>query len=243
MDLDSNLPTTDVTRSAEDRELRFPSPPLVRPLVSLAALIVDEGPLTPLDALGIARALADELRPLHAQRLAHGELEPGAVLVARTGTAAAAWSVRLGAPPGMLGSEGDPGASVRPVSMSVSRNPAWSAPERIYAPGPAMPAADVWSFGLVVFHALSGQSYWAEARTDAEPTASLLREVLGDPLIAASLRAAELGMILPISFDRWFASCVARDPGARFADVSQAAGELACALELADSNAADSTGF
>ena len=55
--------------------------------------------------------------------------------------------------------------------------------------------------------------------------------MLIDPLVPASLRAAELGVKLPLSFDRWLSRCVTREPAGRFANADEAQAELTRVLD------------
>jgi protein-disulfide isomerase len=98
------------------------------------------------------------------------------------------------------------------------------APEQAESDGAIGPATDVWSFGLLAFFALAGRSFWGE---DASPATQVKRLVV-DPIPRASVRARELGAAarLPDGFDAWFARCVARAPGHRFASIAAANDEL-----------------
>ena len=97
------------------------------------------------------------------------------------------------------------------------------APEQT-APGQVTPAADVWALGLLAYELLTGRAFWRAANEAGGTTAQLLREVVLDPIPAASARAAEyeVGARLPAGFDAWFARCVAREPSSRFADAGLA---------------------
>src|SRR5204862_392111 len=53
----------------------------------------------------------------------------------------------------------------------------------------------------------------------------LMREVLFDPVLPASVRATELGVAekIPAGFDAWFARCVAREAARRFGSAAETA--------------------
>jgi serine/threonine protein kinase len=112
----------------------------------------------------------------------------------------------------------------------------WAAPEQLIDPGTAAtPAGNVWSLGLIAFHALTNRSYWMGTSADA-PTKAVLSELLSGPLVPASERAAALGCegVIPAWFDAWFARCVARDPAERFKDAKEARAEWAARDEVDD---------
>jgi hypothetical protein len=95
------------------------------------------------------------------------------------------------------------------------------------------PPADVFALGLLTFRTLTGKVFWRAAHTAGATYAAVLRELLVEPIPAASARAAELGVptLIPPGFDAWFARCVNRDATARFADAGQAAPALLAVLE------------
>ena len=93
------------------------------------------------------------------------------------------------------------------------------APEQATLDVPITSATDVWALGLIGYYLFTGKIYWRSATADA-CLRTLLTEVLFAPLVPASWRGREQGVAhrLPRGFDRWFATCVARDPKMRFAD-------------------------
>jgi phosphate transport system substrate-binding protein len=103
------------------------------------------------------------------------------------------------------------------------------APEQTTIETPIGPEADVWSFGLLAFMMLTGRHYFASANVKSIATAAVLREIVLDPLLAASERARQLGFVdrLPVDFDGWFGRCVHRVPKERFADARTAFDALA----------------
>jgi serine/threonine-protein kinase len=91
-------------------------------------------------------------------------------------------------------------------------------------------ATDIWAFGLIAFHLLTGRAYWLAVERGGSQ-AQLFGEVLTLPLARASERARELGApALPPAFDDWFERCVNRDVAHRFASAGLAARELGRAL-------------
>jgi hypothetical protein len=106
------------------------------------------------------------------------------------------------------------------------------APEQTAAGASITPRTDVWPLGLIAFQALTGCHYWKAAADETASMATLLREIVLEPIPPASARAAELGraQLVPPPFDGWFARCVAREPGERFADAAEAMRALEATL-------------
>jgi eukaryotic-like serine/threonine-protein kinase len=96
------------------------------------------------------------------------------------------------------------------------------------------PATDIWAFGLIAFFLLTGRSYWLAVERDGTQV-ELFAKILSLPLPAASARARELGVSLPLSpqFDAWFSRCVNREVSLRFRSAGLAASELPSALGVA----------
>ena len=208
--MDSNIPVTE-ERMAEGE--------------TLSALVARRGALPAAEAIDIFHGICAALTTSHDRQLAHGELSPEKILVAPT--ADGSFTVTLPVSTLKQADEAFDRAATRvgsedekPVSLP---QPMWMGPEQLKSRAAIGPFTDVWTLGLMLFHMLSGHSYWSQTvEGDDANSSTLLDEVLSAPLIPASLRAAELGVILPISFDAWFSRCVVRDPLARFADVREA---------------------
>ncbi len=100
-------------------------------------------------------------------------------------------------------------------------SPLWMAPEQTER-GAITAAADVWALGLIAYFTLTGSVFWRAARDPQTTVAQVLREIVLEPIPAATIRANESGLLdrLPPGFDRFFAQCVVRDPAARFKDAS-----------------------
>jgi formylglycine-generating enzyme required for sulfatase activity/tRNA A-37 threonylcarbamoyl transferase component Bud32 len=101
--------------------------------------------------------------------------------------------------------------------------PLWMAPEQTETGTAVRPATDVWALGLLAFHCLTGMHYWRAANFGRISAAALLREVVLDPLVAASDRASEYGRgdRIPPGFDGFFARCVVRDLDGRYASARE----------------------
>jgi serine/threonine protein kinase len=190
----------------------------------LAAHLERRGPLSPAEAGAIALQVSHALGAAHASGVVHRDLKPSNVFLAHAGIEDAPHVVKV-LDFGVARVVSD-GAATHAVG-----SPLWMAPEQTMAGQPIVAAADVWSFGLLVYRMLVGQSYWRIAGEAQPPPLAVMREILYESLDAASVRAARSGVHLPDGFDAWFARCVARDPSARFATATEAWGELRPVLE------------
>ncbi len=189
---------------------------------SLASFAEGRGAITVGEIADLFEQLCHGVGAIHAAGLTHQDLRPATIFLETPTTPGIPWVVRvidLGLAPYL--------AAARRTS-SVGE-PLWMAPEQAEARPPIQAPADVWSLGLIAFFLLVGKSYWKGASAGSMRTAAVHQEMVFDPLVAASTRAAELGVMgrIPDGFDAWFARCVARLPNERFPD---AGGALAALL-------------
>jgi phosphate transport system substrate-binding protein len=176
------------------------------------------------DVLEIVRQIAHALGAAHARGIVHRDLKPANVFLSRSRHAGLTLTVKVldfGIAKAM--------AAGGEATRAILGTPAWMAPEQTTVDAEVGPPADVWALGLVAFILLAGQHYFASAATRNPPTAAVLREVVVEPIVPASVRAAQLGVAdrFPAGFDEWFARCVHRNPGRRFPDADAAYEALA----------------
>src|SRR5437764_1390440 len=100
--------------------------------------------------------------------------------------------------------------------------PRWMAPEQSDQGAAIRPATDVWALGLIAFNCLTGKYYWRTANIEKANLTALLRELVLEPIVPPSQRAAELGATgaMPRGFDDWFNRCVERDQNRRYQDAN-----------------------
>jgi serine/threonine protein kinase len=209
------------------------TPWLLLPLLEgedLARRLQRDGPLDAADAIRVLREVAEGLQSAHDAGVVHRELCPAEVFLATSARPDAPFTVKLlGVGLAGLLERTDPSDSRADAGPDIARL-AWMAPEQIQGPFPVDPRVDVWALGLLAFTTYTGSFYWKS--TTAVPLAI---EILGDPLPAASARAAELGPglqnRLPVDFDRWFSRAVARDPKERFGSPREALASLLIMFE------------
>lgn len=159
--------------------------PSLASLVELCPLALGEG-------LAFASKLARIIDTAHAKKVVHLGLGPTNVFV--------------GPMPGGAVEVADFSLpDVGPMSFERAR---WQAPEVIaeHEPGDA---ADVFAVALLVFHALTGKSYWRAVDLDG------LAVELSAPRPRASARARELGVTLPAELDTAFEAALAPDASKR----------------------------
>ena len=113
--------------------------------------------------------------------------------------------------------------------------PLWMAPEQTEQGRAITPATDVWALGLIAFRMFTGRHYWLAANSEQATPTMVLREVVMDPLVSASIRAQAYGRanLLPPGFDAWFERCVVRQPEARFEHAGAAREAFAAMMQAA----------
>jgi serine/threonine-protein kinase len=108
-----------------------------------------QGPVPPKEALKIAAEIASGLAAAHGHGVVHRDVKPGNVIL----TAGGAKVIDFG----IAASEGSPEA--RPDGTIVA-TPSFVAPERLLG-GMVLPPSDMFSFGVLLFHLLTGAPPWA----------------------------------------------------------------------------------
>ena len=193
----------------------------------LAHAIHRRGPFSPGEVVAIFEQMCHALALAHAAGIVHRDLKPENLFLAtvrRAGSASATVKV-LDFGIARVAEEAR-GTS----STGAMGTPYWMAPEQTERKGAIGPPTDVWALGLIAFHLLTGRSFWKSAHDDSGSIATFVRELVLEPIPAATVRARELGVELPPAFDAWFVRCVNRTIGARFADAGEAYQALADAL-------------
>jgi phosphate transport system substrate-binding protein len=176
------------------------------------------------DVLEIVRQIVHALGAAHARGIVHRDLKPANVFLSRSRHAGLSLMVKVldfGIAKAM--------AAGGEATRAILGTPAWMAPEQTTVDGDVGPQADVWALGLLTFILLAGEHYFPSAAAKNAVTAAVLREVVVEPIVPASERAAQIGVAdhFPPGFDAWFARCVHRNPERRFPDAGTAYHALA----------------
>ncbi|MEM9490497.1 MAG: protein kinase, partial [Myxococcota bacterium] len=180
------------------------------------------GHLAPPDVAVIVTQIGHALGAAHDRAVIHRDLKPENVFLAQSQLVGMPFVVKVL----------DFGMATLTRQQSAGQTvgtPTYMAPEQCDARSELSPATDVWALGLLVFRMLVGRSLWRSAEQSQVALSGLWRELLLDPIPAASVRAAEYGRAerIPSGVDRWLSRCLDRDPRARFGDARQAAAMLA----------------
>ncbi len=190
----------------------------------LAKVVETRGPLPVQDVLVIFEQLCHAVGAAHRVGVVHRDLKPENVFLAQAHRAGASYMVKV-----LDFGIAKIVAEASTKQTAAMGSPIWMAPEQADQ-SPITPGTDVWALGLIAFYLLTGRPYWRSANDDNATIPQVLKEVLFEPIVPASVRTAELGTSLPLGFDAWFVRCVARDPLNRFPDATQAGAALLAAL-------------
>ncbi|WP_141367715.1 serine/threonine-protein kinase [Streptomyces sp. 6-11-2] len=169
-----------------------PHPWLVMELVPGPSLQerLSAGPLTPVEAAGLARQVLSALRAAHAVGIHHRDVKPANVLLRADGTAVLT----------DFGIAGMRGSTSLTATDELVGSPEYIAPERIRGRDDD-PASDLWSLGLLLYVSVEGVSPLRRATTLAT-----LAAVLEEP-VPPPVRSGALAPVLR--------ALLVRDPAAR----------------------------
>ncbi|MFT3767571.1 MAG: protein kinase [Minicystis sp.] len=171
--------------------------------------------------------LCHALAAAHAAGVVHRDLKPENIFLAASHREGSTFTVKV-----LDFGIAKVAAEAKTSSTAAIGTPLWMAPEQTAAHSTVGPQTDVWALGLIAFRMLTGRVYWVAANDENANTASLMREILFEPVIPASERAAQLGVagLLPPGFDSWFGCCVHREMNARYPNAAEARAGLAALL-------------
>jgi serine/threonine protein kinase len=185
------------------------------------------GALNPVAAVRIVSQAAAGLAKAHEVGIVHRDIKPANLFLAEEESDITVKILDFGIAKVL--------AETATAGTEAIGTPLWMAPEQTQAGASIGPPTDVWALGLIAFRLLAGRVYWTSSQMEGASTFMLMREVLFEPLVAASARSAQIGGApLPPSFDAWFARCVARDVAQRFPDAGAAFAALEQVLRGVD---------
>lgn len=196
--------------------------------MDLKRLVDKRGTFEPAHLVDVFSQLGHGLGAAHAAGVVHRDLKPENVFVARTRTAGAPFLVKILD----FGISKITREAVVSTDTATIGSPMWMSPEQINAE-PVSARTDVWSLGLLAFWAVSGRVYWKAAYGKRVTVQALFAEQLFADIVAPTERAQAYGVAerIPPGFDDWFAQCVRREPGQRFADAAAATKALEAVIQ------------
>src|SRR4029078_8417701 len=121
----------------------------------------------------------------HPQGIVHSDLKPGNIFLAMARRRDATFTVKI-----LDFGIAKLVADQQQKGTQPLGTPLYMPPEQTEHSGRISPASDVWPLGLIAFRLLVGRELW---RSVDGTLPMLLREIVVDPIPAASQRAAELG--------------------------------------------------
>ena len=206
---------------------------------TLAEAVEQGGPMAPEQVLEIFTQLCHALTAAHQAGVVHRDLKPENLFLAEAQrTSGSPYFVKV-----LDFGIARVRAEAKTARTIAVGTPLWMAPEQTTAGSNIGTWTDIWPLGLIAFWMLTGREYW-RSTDSADPTVSVMREILFDPLVPATQRARELGLgeRFPASFDAWFARCVCREADGRYPSAASAREALTAALPVTATLAATALG-
>lgn len=179
--------------------------------VTLRQYLDDFGMLSIEDAVDLARQVADALEAAHAARLVHRDIKPGNILLCPDRRIKV---TDFGIAKALEGAD-------RTTSGTLLGTAKYLAPEQVEGT-PVDARADIYSLGIVLFEALTGQPPF-HAETDSATALARLR--IDPPLVRAS------NPNISTALERVVLTAMARDRTRRFSSAAVFSDALATALD------------
>ena len=176
------------------------------------------GSLPITDALRIMRQVAGSLGAAHARGIVHRDLKPENIFLVRDAEVASGERAKI-LDFGIAKLTGD--ASVKTQTAAVMGTPTYMSPEQCRGAGQVDQRSDVYALGCVLFTLITGRPPF-----DAEGIGDIIAMHLREPPPVPSSRLASI----PPELDQLILTCLAKDPGQRFATAAALAGALGAIL-------------
>lgn len=181
----------------------------------LAKAVKSRGPMGPDMFRVVFEQLCHAVSAAHRMGIVHRDLKPENIFLANPRTTGIPCIVKV-----LDFGIAKIVAEAKGQSTAAKGTPLWMAPEQTEARTTVSPATDVWALGLIAFYCLTGRSYWVAAANADSSAEAILREMLIEELVPASVRSSQCSLSLPAWFDGWFERCVHRSPDSRFSDAA-----------------------
>ena len=188
----------------------------------LSARLRKRGPLHPHDAVRITRQVASSLAAAHLTGIVHRDLKPENLFMVRDGEALGGERPKiLDFGIAKLGDE-ERTDKFRTRTGAVMGTPAYMSPEQCNDTGKIDHRTDIYSLGCVLFHLLVGRPPF-----DLEGVGAIISAHLREPAPIPSKVAPKV----PAFLDAIVARCLAKEPDARYASMTEL--QHACEAALA----------
>ncbi|WP_437593063.1 protein kinase domain-containing protein [Sorangium sp. So ce1000] len=186
------------------------------------------GRLPPGEVATYLQQTASALDRTHAASIIHRDLKPENLFVTQRDDGTPRMKI-LDFGVAKLLAEGGTAAG---ITRSLG-TPIYMAPEQFRVDTKLTSAVDIYALGMIAYTLLVGTPYWSREALSASDVIAFALVVVHGPQEPPVHRAMSQRVVLPPSFDAWFARATAVDPAARFRMASEAAQALSEVLGLA----------
>ncbi len=178
------------------------------------------GPLPREEALRVMGGVAHALAAAHRVGVVHRDLKPDNVMLAESQLAGISSVVKVLDFGIALVAKGTLSARIT-GDLSVG-TPPYMAPEQFADSERIGPHTDVWAMGLLLFEMLTGVRFWQSSAKSGGTLATLIQEIVEQPIAPSALRAMEKGASVEPPLAAWIDLCLQREPTRRFATAQDA---------------------
>ncbi|WP_437299849.1 protein kinase domain-containing protein [Sorangium sp. So ce426] len=186
------------------------------------------GRLPPGEVATYLQQTASALDRTHAASIIHRDLKPENLFVTQRDDGTPRMKI-LDFGVAKLLAEGGTAAG---ITRSLG-TPIYMAPEQFRTDTKLTSAVDIYALGMIAYTLLVGTPYWSPEALSANDVIAFALVAVHGPQEPPVHRAMSQRVVLPQSFDGWFARATAVDPAARFRLASEAAQALSELLGLA----------
>ncbi len=182
--------------------------------------LLASGPMGRDDAVRVMMGVGHALAAAHRVGVVHRDLKPDNVMLVDSQLAGISSIVKVLDFGIALVAKGTLSARIT-GDLSVG-TPPYMAPEQFSDSSRIGPHTDVWAMGLLLFEMLTGQRFWQSDAKQGGTLATLIQEIVEQPIAASALRAREKNAIIDPPLAAWIDLCLQREPSRRFDDAQRA---------------------
>ncbi|WP_437784774.1 serine/threonine-protein kinase [Sorangium sp. So ce1097] len=189
------------------------------------------GRLPPGEVATIVQQTASALDRTHAASIVHRDLKPENLFVTQRDDGTPRMKILDFGVAKLLAEGGTAGGVTRSLGT-----PIYMAPEQFRVDTKLTSAVDIYALGMIAYTLLVGTPYWSPEAISAGDVIAFALVVVHGPQEPPVQRAMAHRVVLPPSFDAWFARATAVGPAARFRTATEAAQALAEVLGVASAS-------